>query len=34
MARNLKRTNRDSIVQIGDRSNGKTVIMLEDGRAA
>src|ERR1051326_8454999 len=26
MARNLKRTNRDSIIQIRDRSNGTTVI--------
>ena len=34
MARNLKRTNRDSIIQIRDRSNGKTLIMLQDGRTA
>jgi hypothetical protein len=34
MARNLKRTNRESIIQIRDRSNGKTIIMLEDGRTA
>jgi len=34
MARNLKRTNRDSIIQIRDGSNGKTLIMLEDGRTA
>jgi len=32
MARNLKRTNRDSIIEIRDRSNGKKVIMLADGR--
>ena len=34
MARNLKRTNRDSIIEIRDRSNGKKVIMLADGRTA
>ena len=34
MARSLKRTNRGSIIQIRDRSNGKTIIMFEDGRTA
>jgi hypothetical protein len=32
LARNLKRTNRQSIIEIRDRSNGNKVIMLEDGR--
>jgi hypothetical protein len=32
MARELKLRNRQSIIEIRDRSNGKKVIMLEDGR--
>jgi hypothetical protein len=32
MARELKRRNRQSIIEIRDRSNGRKVIMLEDGR--
>jgi hypothetical protein len=31
-SRNLKRTNRDCIIEIRDRSTGKKVIMGEDGR--
>jgi len=32
VARNLKRSNRDCIIEIRDRSSGKKVIMGEDGR--
>ena len=32
IARELKRRNRGSIIEIGDRSNGTKVIMGEDGR--
>ena len=32
LARNLKRTNRDCIIEIRDRSTGKKVMMGEDGQ--
>jgi hypothetical protein len=32
LARNLKRTNRQSIIEIRDRANGAKVMMLDDGR--
>lgn len=34
VARNLKRTNRDCIIEIRDRSNGTKVMMGEDGRTS